>query len=206
MSIMVGVGRGAEEGILVKNAEALETMEKVDTLVVDKTGTLTEGKPRVTKVIPVSRCERGRVPLHRRRDRGAERTSRLRTLLSKPQRNASFPLPRVEAVRFRDRRRHQRPRERTRSARRQSRIYCGQRECATLTRWNSKERNFRRKGTPLCTPPFDSRAAGLIAVADPIKATTPDAVKQLHAARTARHHDDRRQRAHRARRRRSSRH
>ena len=45
MSIMVGVGRGAEAGVLIKNAEALERMEKVDTLVVDKTGTLTEGKP-----------------------------------------------------------------------------------------------------------------------------------------------------------------
>jgi P-type Cu+ transporter len=51
MSIMVGVGRGAQEGILVKNAEALETMEKVDTLVVDKTGTLTEGKPRLIRVV-----------------------------------------------------------------------------------------------------------------------------------------------------------
>ncbi|TYC86704.1 heavy metal translocating P-type ATPase [Novosphingobium sp. BW1] len=50
MSIMVGIGRGAEEGILVKNAEALERMEKVDTLVVDKTGTLTEGRPSVTQV------------------------------------------------------------------------------------------------------------------------------------------------------------
>ncbi|MGK7346687.1 MAG: heavy metal translocating P-type ATPase [Candidatus Nitrospinota bacterium M3_3B_026] len=47
MSIMVGVGRGATEGVLIKNAEALETMEKVDTLVVDKTGTLTEGRPRL---------------------------------------------------------------------------------------------------------------------------------------------------------------
>jgi P-type Cu+ transporter len=54
MSIMVGVGRGAEEGVLVKNAEALERMEKVDTLFVDKTGTLTEGKPRVTKIIAAS--------------------------------------------------------------------------------------------------------------------------------------------------------
>ncbi|RIV80910.1 cadmium-translocating P-type ATPase [Aurantiacibacter xanthus] len=53
MSIMVGVGRGAELGILVKNAEALERMEKVDTLVVDKTGTLTEGKPSVTKLVPL---------------------------------------------------------------------------------------------------------------------------------------------------------
>jgi Cu+-exporting ATPase len=54
MSIMVGVGRGAEEGVLVKNAEALERMEKVDTLLVDKTGTLTEGRPRVTKIIAAS--------------------------------------------------------------------------------------------------------------------------------------------------------
>jgi Cu+-exporting ATPase len=51
MSIMVGVGRGAQEGVLIKNAEAIELMEKVDTLVVDKTGTLTEGKPRLTTII-----------------------------------------------------------------------------------------------------------------------------------------------------------
>lgn len=54
MSVMVGVGRGAFEGVLVKDAEALETMEKVGTLVIDKTGTLTEGKPRLTKVVPAS--------------------------------------------------------------------------------------------------------------------------------------------------------
>ena len=51
MSIMVGVGRGAQSGVLIKNAESLERMEKVDTLVVDKTGTLTEGKPAVTSII-----------------------------------------------------------------------------------------------------------------------------------------------------------
>ena len=50
MSIMVGVGRGATEGVLIKNAEALERMEKVNTIVIDKTGTLTEGKPRVTAI------------------------------------------------------------------------------------------------------------------------------------------------------------
>ena len=53
MSIMVGVGRGALAGVLIKNAEALERMERIDTLVVDKTGTLTEGKPRVVAVVPV---------------------------------------------------------------------------------------------------------------------------------------------------------
>jgi len=52
MSIMVGVGRGATAGVLIKNAEALERLEKVDTLVVDKTGTLTEGKPRVVSIVP----------------------------------------------------------------------------------------------------------------------------------------------------------
>jgi Cu+-exporting ATPase len=54
MSIMVGTGRGALAGVLIKNAEALETMEKVNTLVVDKTGTLTEGKPKLTSVIPLA--------------------------------------------------------------------------------------------------------------------------------------------------------
>jgi Cu+-exporting ATPase len=53
MSIMVGVGRGAAAGVLIKNAEALERMEKVDTLVIDKTGTLTEGKPKLTTIMPV---------------------------------------------------------------------------------------------------------------------------------------------------------
>ena len=57
MSIMVGTGRGARAGVLVKNAEALELMEKVDTLVVDKTGTLTEGKP---KLVGVTRHRRRR--------------------------------------------------------------------------------------------------------------------------------------------------
>jgi len=54
MSIMVGTGRGATMGVLIKNAEALEVLEKVDTLVVDKTGTLTEGKPRLTEVVPLT--------------------------------------------------------------------------------------------------------------------------------------------------------
>jgi Cu+-exporting ATPase len=54
MSIMVGIGKGAEVGVLIKSAEALERMERVDTLVVDKTGTLTEGKPRVVAIIPAA--------------------------------------------------------------------------------------------------------------------------------------------------------
>ena len=61
MSIMVSVGRGAGAGVLIKNAEALERLEKVDTLVVDKTGTLTEGKPAVTAVVPATGTDEGTV-------------------------------------------------------------------------------------------------------------------------------------------------
>ncbi|MBI3199595.1 MAG: cadmium-translocating P-type ATPase [Rhodospirillales bacterium] len=61
MSIMVGVGRGAQAGVLIKNAEALERMERVDTLVVDKTGTLTEGKPKVVAIVPAAGFEEGDV-------------------------------------------------------------------------------------------------------------------------------------------------
>ncbi len=64
MSIMVGVGRGAQSGVLIKNAEALEHMEKVDTLLIDKTGTLTEGKPAVTAIVTAAgfiRSSRGRI-------------------------------------------------------------------------------------------------------------------------------------------------
>lgn len=51
---LVGIGRGAKEGVLIKNVEVLETLEKVDTVVVDKTGTLTEGRPRLTECVPAS--------------------------------------------------------------------------------------------------------------------------------------------------------
>jgi heavy metal translocating P-type ATPase len=61
MSIMVGVGRGAQAGVLIKNAEALERMEKVDTLVVDKTGTLTEGKPKVVAIVPAEGLDENEV-------------------------------------------------------------------------------------------------------------------------------------------------
>src|SRR6185312_16225716 len=61
MSIMVGVGRGALAGVLIRNAEALERMERVDTLVVDKTGTLTEGKPKVVAIVAAPGHDEGKV-------------------------------------------------------------------------------------------------------------------------------------------------
>ena len=81
MSIMVGTGRGASVGVLVKNAEALELMERVDTLVVDKTGTLTLGKPRLISVRPVNGFQEADVlRLAASLERGASTPSRLRSL------------------------------------------------------------------------------------------------------------------------------
>ena len=79
MSIMVGVGRGAQAGVLIKKAAAIERMEKVKTLVVDKTGTLTEGKPRVTNIIPAtSICEEELLTARPRSKRRANTRSPLR--------------------------------------------------------------------------------------------------------------------------------
>ena len=75
MSIMVGVGRGAQAGVLIKNAEALERFERIDTLVVDKTGTLTEGRPRVIAVRRRRRPRRRRVAPACREPRTGERAS-----------------------------------------------------------------------------------------------------------------------------------
>ena len=73
MSIMVGVGKGATAGVLIKNAEALERFEKIDTLVVDKTGTLTEGKPRVVAVQPAAGFDDGDRAVAWRQSRTVER-------------------------------------------------------------------------------------------------------------------------------------
>ncbi len=75
MSIMVGVGRAARYGILIKNAEALERMEKVDTLVVDKTGTLTEGKPKVVAVVAAPGFDENTLVAARRQPRARQRAS-----------------------------------------------------------------------------------------------------------------------------------
>ncbi len=72
MSIMVGTGRGAHAGVLIRNAEALELMERIDTLVVDKTGTLTEGKPRLTAVVALGRSDAELLRLVASLERGSE--------------------------------------------------------------------------------------------------------------------------------------
>src|SRR5690348_9490253 len=95
MSIMVGIGRGARAGVLIKNAEALELMEKVDTLVVDKTGTLTEGRPTVTHItLPSgdrSRSERELLQLAAGVERASEHPLAHAIVAAAEQRGLSLP-------------------------------------------------------------------------------------------------------------------
>ena len=107
MSIMVGIGRGAKEGVLIKNAEVLETLEKVDTVVIDKTGTLTEGRPKLTECIPVATFLRGRnAPLAASVEQNSEHP--LAHAIVAGARDRGLDPPDRGRVRFRDRRRRSR--------------------------------------------------------------------------------------------------
>ena len=99
MSIMVGVGRGAQAGVLIKNAESLERMEKVDTLVVDKTGTLTEGRPKVVAVVPAEGLDENEVL---RLAAGVERASEhpLARAIVEAAGERKIAIPQVDRIRF----------------------------------------------------------------------------------------------------------
>jgi len=92
---MVGVGRGAQAGVLIRDAEALERMEKVDTIIVDKTGTLTEGKPSVTSIATIEGQDESELlgrPLHRLKRQASIRWPQP---LSPQLNRGSSPLPRL---------------------------------------------------------------------------------------------------------------
>jgi len=92
MSIMVAVGRGAQAGVLVKNAEALERMERVDTLVVDKTGTLTQGQPAVTRIVAAGIAENQLLQLAAAVERGSEHPLAQAIVNAAKNRNLAIPL------------------------------------------------------------------------------------------------------------------
>jgi Cu+-exporting ATPase len=177
ISIMVGTGRGALAGVLIKNAEALEIMEKIDTLVVDKTGTLTEGKPRLVSLITLD---------------GFEDQEALR-LAASLERASEHPL--AEAI---VQGAEQRGIELARAADFQSitgkgvtgevdghRVALGNTrlleslgiEAAELARQADTR---RAEGQTVMLLAIDGKAAGLIGVADPVKETTPAAIQALH--------------------------
>jgi P-type Cu+ transporter len=177
MAIMVGTGRGALAGILVKNAEALETLEKVDTIVVDKTGTLTEGRPKVVAVIAASRFD----------DAG------ILTIAATLERASEHPL--AAAILARAKERGIGPGE---SSDFQSRTgkgvlaKMGAENAAlgnralfvelgiSLDALEEKARQREADGETVMFVATGGKAAGLITVADPIKTTTAEAIKQLH--------------------------
>jgi P-type Cu+ transporter len=176
MSIMVGVGRGAEVGVLIKNAEALERMEKIDTLVVDKTGTLTEGKPKVVAVVPAKGFEESQVlRLAASLEKASEHPLALAILAAAYERGLNmstvteFNSPTgkgvvgvVDA---------QRLALGNANFLRELHIQPGELE-------QDAER-FRHDGATAIFLGVDGRLAAVIAIADPVKATTPDALNAL---------------------------
>ena len=178
MSVMVGVGRGAQSGVLIKNAEALELMEKVDTVVVDKTGTLTEGRPKVTAIQVVSSdAEDDVLRLVASLERGSEHPLAAAIVASAEERGlklsaaADFDSPVGKGVIG------------TVEGRR---VAVGnQRLMQDLgidaSALESKADGLRADGATAVLIAIDGQPAGVIAIADPIKATTPAAISALHA-------------------------
>jgi Cu+-exporting ATPase len=179
MSIMVGVGRGAAAGVLVKNAEALEIMEKVDVLVVDKTGTLTEGKPRLASVTALAGFTQADVlRLAAGLERGSEHP--LAAAIVAGARERGIEAPPVAEFR-------------SLTGRGVSGVVEGRRVVlgnATLlgeqgiaaAELAARAEALRREGQTVMLVAVDGRQAGLIGVADPIKPSTPEAIRALRAA------------------------
>ena len=181
MAIMVGVGRGAHAGVLIKNAEALEILEKVDTLVIDKTGTLTEGKPRVTSVKVV---EGGLVA-------SEEQLLQIAASLERP---SEHPLAGAIVKAAEDRKISiAEPAEfRSLAGRGLTGKIAGHDAAlgnATLFRelgidlgnLAGESEEMRREGQAVVFVGVDGRAAGWIAVSDPIKASAAEALGDIRA-------------------------
>jgi Cu+-exporting ATPase len=178
MSIMVGVGRGAQAGVLIKNAEALERMEKVDTLVIDKTGTLTEGKPKVVAVAPASGFDEAQVlKLAASVERGSEHPLAAAIVAAAAGRKldlsavSDFDSPAGRGVTG--------VVDGKRLALGNAR-FLGELNIDTSALAGDAER-LRTDGATAIFLAVDGKPAGVIAIADPVKATTPEALKALAA-------------------------
>ncbi len=176
MSIMVGVGRGARLGVLIKNAEALERFEKVDTLVVDKTGTLTEGRPKVTAIIPSDQVsETELLRLAATLENSSEHPLALAIVNAARERDVpignaqDFDSPVGKGV--------------TGKVDGRAIILGSHRimeeERIDVSSMTQKAEELRDEGATVIFMAMDGQVAGLFAIADPIKTTTPGAVKAL---------------------------
>ncbi|WDI31968.1 copper-translocating P-type ATPase [Hyphococcus flavus] len=179
MSIMVGTGKGAQNGILIKNAEALETFEKVDTIVVDKTGTLTEGRPKLVLVEPQAPfSELELLTLAASVEKGSEHPLATAIVEGTEERGAEtaktkdFSSVTGEGVEAEvDGRKVA-----LGNAKMMKRVGAYDDAIAAAAE------KHRREGHTVMFVAVDGKAAGLIGVADPIKETTPEAIRALHAA------------------------
>lgn len=178
LSIMVGVGRGANEGVLIRNAEALERMEKVDTLVVDKTGTLTEGHPVVTAIVTApGQDEEQLLRLAAAVERASEHP--LAQAVVAAARLRSMALPEVSEF--------DSPTGRGALGTAEGqRIVLGNAsflhdQGVATESFTAAAEQHRRDGATAIFVGIDGRAAGIIAIADPIKPTTSAALAALQA-------------------------
>jgi Cu+-exporting ATPase len=178
MSIMVGTGQGALAGILVKNAEALEVLEQVDTLVVDKTGTLTEGKPRLTSVVALPIVsDADLVRLAASLERGSEHP--LAAAIVADAQARGLVLTDVQDFRSIT----------GKGVAGQvagQQVALGNRALFTelgieLGELLQRAEVLRREGQTVMFVAVDGQPAGLLGVADPIKASTPEAIQRLRA-------------------------
>ncbi len=179
MSIMVGVGRGAREGVLVRNAEVLERLERVDTVVVDKTGTLTEGRPRLTECVPAaSFAEADVIRFAAAAERHSEHPLARAVLQGAADRQiAPPPVDGFESVTGGG----------VRGTVEGRAVLVGQRSLleregvAGLDALDGRAEELQRRGRTVVFVAVGGRLAGLVAVSDPIKSTTPEALRSLRA-------------------------
>jgi P-type Cu+ transporter len=176
MSIMVGVGRGAQAGVLIKNAESLERMEKVDTLVVDKTGTLTEGKPKVVAIVLADGFnETDILRLAATVERASEHP--LADAIVRSARERNLDLGKVEEF--------DSPTGKGATGKVDGKaIVLGNANFLhslgiDAQSLNDQGERLRGEGATVINMAVDGRLAGLFAIADPVKASTPDALKAL---------------------------
>ena len=178
MSIMVGVGRAAQAGILIRDAEVLERMEKIDTLVVDKTGTLTQGKPKVVAVVPSPNFEEAAlIRLAASIERASEHPLAAAIVAAANERGVELlPVDGFESPAGKG----------ARGTVEGRRVALGNAaffaELGVPTDpLNARAESLRADGATVVFVALDGALAGLIAVADPIKPTTPAALEALRA-------------------------
>jgi Cu+-exporting ATPase len=179
MSIMVGTGRGALAGVLIRDAEALEILERVDTLVVDKTGTLTEGKPRLTSIMALPGWEEAELlRLVAGLERGSEHP--LAAALTAAARDRGLGIPPAEAFQsITGKGVTGRVAGRSVAFGNLGLFQLSQIEPNPLPELAEP---LRAEGHTVMFAAVDGRAAGLLAVSDPVKASTPEAIRMLHEA------------------------